>query len=344
MQAVRKLGRGADSVQLCELPRPVPKSDEMLVKIMAVGICGTDIHIIDEEYQHTVPITLGHEFTGTIVDMGSDVQGFALGQQIIVNNIARSCGTCHYCRKGDAVHCSSKASIGVNLDGGMAEYAIVPADVAIPVPANMKGSDILAICEPLSCCIRAVLEMSTVKAGDVVVISGPGVIGLLCAQLAKLCGATTILSGTPVDAERLALGKKLGADIVVDSGAALESALATHTTYGPDVWIECSGAAPALGDALRLIRKQGRLIQVGLYGKAIHVDMDAVVRKELTVTAGFATARSSWELLVRLLEQGELQLEELVDVRLPLSKWEEGIRKFRSKEGIKIFLIPGAGE
>ena len=142
MKALRKLGKGAESVQLCEVEKPIPGPNDLLVKVMAAGICGTDLHILAEEYSHSVPVTLGHEYTGVVEQVGSGVTDFQVGDQVISVSIAYSCGTCHYCRKGDPVHCTQKASIGVNVDGAMAEYMVIPADSAMKVPEQYKGSDI----------------------------------------------------------------------------------------------------------------------------------------------------------------------------------------------------------
>ena len=151
MKALRKLGKGAESVQLCEVEKPIPGPNDLLVKVMAAGICGTDLHILAEEYSHSVPVTLGHEYTGVVEQVGSGVTDFQVGDQVISVSIAYSCGTCHYCRKGDPVHCTQKASIGVNVDGAMAEYMVIPADSAMKVPEQYKGSDILALSEPIAC-------------------------------------------------------------------------------------------------------------------------------------------------------------------------------------------------
>ena len=251
MKALRKLGKGAESVQLCEVEKPIPGPNDLLVKVMAAGICGTDLHILAEEYSHSVPVTLGHEYTGVVEQVGSGVTDFQVGDQVISVSIAYSCGTCHYCRKGDPVHCTQKASIGVNVDGAMAEYMVIPADSAMKVPEQYKGSDILALSEPIACCIRAVLEESEIYAGDVAVVSGPGIIGLLCVQLARLRGARVILSGTKADRERLELAKSLGAEWVCDNADDLEALLARETAYGPDVWIECSGPFRREGELRR---------------------------------------------------------------------------------------------
>ena len=166
MKALRKLGKGAESVQLCEVEKPIPGPNDLLVKVMAAGICGTDLHILAEEYSHSVPVTLGHEYTGVVEQVGSGVTDFQVGDQVISVSIAYSCGTCHYCRKGDPVHCTQKASIGVNVDGAMAEYMVIPADSAMKVPEQYKGSDILALSEPIACCIRAVLEKSEIGSNN----------------------------------------------------------------------------------------------------------------------------------------------------------------------------------
>lgn len=340
MKALLKAGKGRESVFLVEIEKPVPQKDELLVKIMAAGICGTDIHIMQEEYLHSVPVVLGHEFTGTIEEMGEDVSGFEIGDQIIALSIARTCGKCHYCRKGDLVHCAEKQSVGVNLNGAMAEYMIIPADVAMKVPENVNGSDVIAIAEPLACCIRSVMEQSTIQAGDVAVISGPGVIGLLTLQLVKLQGAFVIVTGTAVDQERLKLAKQLGADVINDDPARLKEIVDRYSDYGADVALECSGNGMALKGLIDVLRKGGRLTQIGLYGKPVPVEMDMIVRKEITLTAGFAQARPSWEILLKLVEQNKLNLEPLISHRIPLTEWEKGFELFLNKEGYKIFLIP----
>lgn len=340
MKALVKTGKGRESVRLLDIPVPEPGDDEVLIKVMACGICGTDEHIMNDAYLHTIPVTLGHEFTGTVTKAGKGVKNLKAGDQVVALSAQRSCGSCKYCRIGDYVHCTEKQSIGINLGGGMAEYIVTTADRTFKVPDNFKGKDILAITEPLACCVRAVLEKSTVHAGDVVLVAGPGVIGLLCMQLAKLCGAFVIVTGTPVDQGRLALAKDLGADVVNDDPSAVFDIVKQYAPYGADHVIECSGAAPSLRTALACVRKEGSLTQVGMYGKNVEVDMDTIVRKELKLTAGFSQAQSTWELALKLIEQGVLKLEELVSVRMPLEDWETAFDLFAKKTENKIFLIP----
>ena len=180
----------------------------------------------------------------------------------------------------------------------------------------------------------------TLGPGDKVLITGPGFMGLMCNQLAKLCGAYTIISGTPADKARLELALKQGADRVVDNGDDLKKVVEEVTDGGVDIVLECSGSPYAIPGALDAIRKQGAWTQVGMYGKDVTVAMDTINRKELDFKGTFATANSTWEKLVKLYELDKLQLDDYVSARIPLENWKEGFEMFQRKEGIKLFLVP----
>lgn len=340
MKALVKTGKGRESVKLLDLPIPEPKDDEVQIKVMACGICGTDVHIMNEGYQHTVPVTLGHEFTGIVTKVGKDVKNLSLGDQVVALSAQRTCCSCMYCQKGDYVHCLEKKSIGIDLPGAMAEYLCTTASRTFKVPDNCVGTDVVALTEPLACCVRAVLEKSEIRPGDIVLVSGPGVIGMLCAQLAKLCGAFVIMTGVPADRDRLKLAVKLGVDVTNDDPAKLKQVVDQYTAFGVDHVIECSGNGKSLLSALDVVRKEGSFTQVGMYGRPIEVPMDTVVRKELKVTAGFSQAMSTWALSLKLLGQGKINLEDLISVRLPLSDWEKGFELFDRKTENKIVFIP----
>lgn len=340
MKALVKTGKGRESVKLLDLPIPEPKDDEVQIKVMACGICGTDVHIMNEGYKHTVPVTLGHEFTGIVTKKGKDVTNLELGDQVVALSAQRTCCSCRYCRKGDFVHCVKKQSIGIDLPGGMAEYLCTTATRTFKVPESCVGSDIVSLTEPLACCTRAVMENSTIHPGDVVLVSGPGVIGMLCAQLAKVCGAFVIMTGVPADTDRLKLAKKLGVDVTNDDPSKVKEIVEQYAPDGADHIIECSGNARSLITALDVVRKEGSFTQVGMYGRDVEVPMDTIVRKELTVTAGFSQARSTWELALKLIGQGRIDLKDLISVRLPLADWEKAFDLFNQKTENKILLIP----
>lgn len=341
MKALVKFAKGRNGISIREVPKPQPKDNELLVKVMAAGICGTDIHLMNDEYSCYPPVTLGHEYTGTVEEIGKNVNGFSKGDQIISMTAAVTCGHCDYCRRGLLMLCEERRSIGSGVNGAMAEYIVIPAELAFKLPENVAGTDMMAIAEPLACVIRAVIEQSRVKAGDVALVSGPGTIGQLTALVSKMQGAFVILSGIPEDRQRLELGKQLGADMIIDDPKRLQETIKEVAPEGVDVAFECAGAAPSLDACVKALKKTGNIAQVGLYGQPVPVDMDGILFKELEMTVSYATERTSWEILLKLAEQGKLNVvEPLISARIPLDEWERAFDLFIGKVGYKIFLMP----
>jgi threonine dehydrogenase-like Zn-dependent dehydrogenase len=183
-----------------------PAGDELLVRMEACGICGTDRHILRGEYPARLPVTLGHELAGEVVATGTEA-ALPAGTRIAVDpNIA--CGSCRECRRGDVCLCPRRVALGVDLDGGLAEYAVVPASQAYPLPPDVPA-EWAALCEPLACCLRG-LDRVGIRPGMSVAVLGGGVIGQLMVQLARLAGAITIILATR-QAGRRALAESLGA-------------------------------------------------------------------------------------------------------------------------------------
>jgi len=341
MKALVKFAKGREGIAIREVDIPQPKNDELLVKILAAGICGTDIHIMDDEFSYRPPVILGHEYTGTVENIGSDVKEFKKGDQIVSLTAAYTCGKCQYCRQGLLMLCTERLSIGSGMNGAMAEYMVIPAELAFKLPDNMAGDDMMALSEPLACVIRAVVEQSRVKAGDVVLVSGPGTIGQLTILVAKMQGAYVIASGIIQDKDRLELAGELGADAIAYNTEDLKKIVECETVAGVDVAYECSGVAASLDVCIKMLKKKGNLAQVGLYGKPIAVDMDEILYKELELTFNFAQERTSWEILLRLARQGKLEkIKHLISKRMPLEEWEKAFDMFKNKDGYKIFLIP----
>lgn len=340
MKALVKSGLTPDGVNLIEIDKPVPKSGELLVKIMAAGICGTDIHIMHDEYKSFMPVVMGHEFTGIVEGIGDDVNRFCEGDQIIASTAAKTCEHCEYCREGLRMLCENRRSIGSGINGAMAEYMLIPEKLAYKVPDKYNGSKIIAIAEPIACVVRAVIEQSLFHAGDVVLVSGPGTIGLLTLQILKYAGAFVIVNGTSIDEERLSLAKDLGADVVCCDSISLKKALNKYASSGVDVAYECAGHVNSLSVCIDSLKKRGNLAQVGLYGKPITLDFDKILYKEIKVTVSFASEPSSWNLLIKILTHSELRLEPLISNAYKLENWREAFDKFEKKEGLKILLVP----
>jgi len=192
------------------------------------------------------------------------------------------------------------------------------------------------------CCVNGVLEKTSILPGDIVVVAGPGTIGLLSLQLVKDKGGFVILCGTSMDKSRLELGKKLGANIAVNVEEQNPWELVSGMTNGEgcDVFLECSGSPAAARMGLNLVRRGGQYTQLGLAGHPFELDFDLVAYNELTVKGMLGQKWTSWRRGMNLLEKGLVKTEELVSDILPLSKWQEGFEKMRRKEGLKIILNP----
>ena len=339
MKALVKFGPGREGMAVKEVPIPGIKSNELLVKIMIAGICGTDLHIMEDEYPADIPVILGHEFIGSVVEVGRDVKNFAAGDQVLSMTAASTCKTCTYCRHGVPILCDSRKSLGSGVNGAMAEYMALPADIAFKVPDEKRDDPGMVVCEPLACCIRAV-ERSSLKFGDVAVIAGPGAMGQLTLILAKEAGGFVIMGGTAIDKERLEFAREHGADAVCDDPSRLNELVRRYAPLGADVAFECSGAVPAFNSLVNVLKKGGNLVQLGIYGKTVPADLDLLLKKELTLISSFASAYSSWERLLKLASQDRLNLSKFVSATFPLDDWGKGFDLALSKQGYKIAIIP----
>ena len=341
MKGLHKLDHGAEGVGIREVPEPGAAAGELKIKVHAAGICGTDLHIMLDEYPSNYPVIMGHEFSGMVAEVGEGVQGFACGDRVVSLTAVVTCGHCSHCYAGIPMLCDQRLSIGSGVNGAMAEFVVVPADLAFKIPEGVS-LDEAALCEPLACVVRSVIERATVKAGDYVLVSGPGTIGLLTMQLAMASGGKVVVTGTAVDKERLALAAELGALAVIDVTAEDAAARTAAITGGAgfDVAFECAGAAPSADTCLKLLKKTGLYVQVGLYGKKIEFDLDLALKKEIAMTNSYASARTSWVRALRLLEQKQVNVLPLISARLPLDEWRRGFDMALNKEGYKILLKP----
>ena len=237
--------------------------------------------------------------------------------------------------------CANRKVVGYAIDGCFAKYCVVHARQVHLLPQNV---DLIsgALTEPLACCVHGVLELTTISAGDVVMITGPGPIGLLCLQLVKAAGGYAILCGTSQDTDRLALGQQFGADAIVDveTEDARELVYGLTDAQGADVFLECAGAPPAARLGLELTRRGGQYTQVGLFPGPFVLSFDLIAYKELRVTGSLGQRWSSWRRALSLMAQGKVDTRSLVSHILPLSEWREAFRLFETKEGLKIVLEP----
>jgi L-iditol 2-dehydrogenase len=342
MKALMKVQKGDGYVELREVEDPQPAPDEVLIEVKRAGVCGTDIHILHDEFPKArPPFILGHEFSGVIQRVGKEVRGWNIGDRIVSETAAHSCGVCRYCLKGDTQLCPERKAYGYVYNGAFAHHMVIKSKLLHRIPDLVSYSE-AALCEPLAVCAHAALEKVKVEPGETVLVTGPGAVGLIMLQVVKSTGAGVILCGIDSDRERLKLGFELGADRTVNIHREDLSSVVMEMTQrdGVDKAFECAGVPAAVSDCIRLTRKGGTLIQLGLFGKPIELPYEEIVLKELSIVGAFAQKKSSWGLGIRLLADGKVKTGPLVSGEYPLDHWKEAFEKSERRVGVKYLLYP----
>jgi len=341
MKAVVKYARGDGNVELRDVAEPSLRPGHVLVKVSACGICGTDLHIWHDEYPTTPPVVLGHEMSGVIVDVASDVETAKPGERVTAIPAIYTCGRCRHCRSGRPYLCPERRSFGSGVNGAMAPWLVVPANSLFKLPDSIDDT-LGALTEPIACTVRGVLDYGDPKPGDVVVISGPGPIGLLCAQVASLTGATVVVLGLSADERRLAIARQIGIPHVLDIQQTDPLHYLRDLTggEGADVVVECAGAEKSAQTCLKLARRGARFVQMGLYGRPIQFDLTDLVMREITLAGPFATVPGSWNRTLTLVGSGRLDPRLVVTDQLSLDDWSEGFHRAEAKGAGKILLRP----
>ncbi len=343
MKAVMKTRPGPGNVELRDVPEPQPGPGQVRIEVAAAGICGTDIHILREEFPSRPPVILGHEFSGRIERLGDGVDGLAPGDPVVAMPAAIRCGRCRYCLSGDILMCERRRSIGHGVNGAFARFIVVPAEMVHRVP---RGLDLqhAALAEPVAVAVHAVSERARVAAGDAVLVSGVGPIGLLVLQVVRAQGGRVLAAGTARDGRRLDLARRLGAELTVNVEAQDLVAAAREWSGGGgvDLAFECAGAPASLDACLDALRRIGTLVQVGLMGRRIECDYEQVAMHELLVAGTYGSSLLSWPRALALLDQGLVRADPMISDVLPITAWEEGFRKTAAQESIKVLLKPEA--
>lgn len=287
MKAVRLEGVG--NIALREVGKPAAGPDDLLVRIEACGVCGTDRHLFHGEFPCMPPVTLGHEFSGIVEAIGTAVSGFSVGDRVTGDpNIA--CGSCPHCRAGRFNLCHNLIAIGIRRDGGFAEYVVLPQKQAFSLPKDLKPTH-GAFCEPLGCCLHG-LDLAQIRPGSSVAVLGGGVIGLLTVQLARLAGATTIILSTR-QASRRALAEELGATATVDPSACdiIDTVVGASGLMpgGVDVVFECAGVRETVEQSMRLAKAGGTVVIVGVMPQGMKAEFEPfdLLFRELRVLGSF---------------------------------------------------------
>ncbi len=323
---------GNGDLVLKDRPKPELKRDtDALIKVTGVGICGTDLHILQVPPAHParLNVILGHEFTGEIVAVGSRIPDFAPGDTVLIDPHA-GCGLCRECKNGNTDNCipliassgepGHPATIGIFSDGAMTSYAIVPRESLFKISPKVPPH-IRALAEPLACVLNATAKLKA-QPGDTALVLGAGPIGLLFTTLLKANGASKIIVSEISDYRREA-AMACGATLVVDP-----------------LKEDLEAVGPLLPQAIKLVRTRGTVLQFG-HDETVEpaIPVKEFLKKEVQILGAFI-GRYSFERAAKVMESGQLPLDRIVSHRLPLSKVHEGIELLRQGRGLKIILKP----
>jgi threonine 3-dehydrogenase len=347
MWAVRKVSSEPGLV-LDEVPVPALHDDEVLVEVEAASVCGTDLHIFhwDPWAANRIkpPLTLGHEFAGTVVDVGRNVRNVVTGEYVSAESHV-TCGACYHCRTGRAHMCERTQILGVDRDGAFAQYIAVPESVIWKNDRAKLPPEIATLQEPFGNAVFAVSHEDV--PGKAVGVLGCGPIGLFTIGIVRASGAARVLAADRT-AFRLDLARQMGAHEVLDVGEVDDVAewFADNNEGAPcDVVFEMSGAPAAIVDAFRIARNGGRVILFGIPALPVEIDVaDLLIFKNLTVSAvNGREVFATWYKTRWLLEHGVVDLRPLVTAELGLEEFERAFALLESGEACKIVLRPGGG-
>jgi D-arabinitol dehydrogenase (NADP+) len=324
-------------VAVRDAPEPEPGPKDILIRVRACGICGTDQHIYDGDFGGPLPMIGGHELAGDVVAVGPEIlEDIRVGQRVAVNpNLF--CGSCFYCRRGQVNHCLRWSAIGVTRDGGFADYVVAPEANVYPV--GDLDYELAAFIEPISCVVYG-LKRLRIPVGANALIYGAGPIGLLMLQLVAHGGASDVVV-VDLKQEKLDVARSLGAHDVILGGADADDALRATSPLGFDVVIDCTGVPSVVEHMFAHVRNEGKLLFFGVNptDARIAVSPYDVYRRDLEIVGSFAL-RYTFHDAFALLRSGAVDVRSLLSDRLPIDLFPEALELAGSGDAFKVQIQP----
>jgi len=331
------------AVELRDVAVPEIGDEDVLLRVGAVSVCGSDVHQAynTHSWPVNVPVVLGHEFAGTVAKAGRDVKNFREGDRVVSETAAEVCGECLLCRTGRYNLCPQRKGFGYGIDGAMASYVKVPARCLHRIPDTLPF-ELACLTEPHAVAYNAMCVNSTIRPGDLVVVLGPGPIGLLCARMAALAGADPlIVAGLSIDAPRLETALRLGATRVVNAEREnVEEVVRDFNPLGADLVCDASGASRPLDLALALTRPDGQVTKVGWSPDVVPVNINPLVQKNIRLQGSFSHNYPVWERVIHLLDRRRTIPDAIVGLTSPLDGWRAAFEAMHEGRVIKSVLIP----
>lgn len=343
MRALIKYGLGDKNVEIRDIAEPdTLGDDQVLLRVRAAGVCGSDVHMWRNNQSWTVklPLVLGHEFCGVVDSAGAN-SGFQAGERVVCETASWVCGKCTYCLSGNYNLCPHRKGYGALADGAFTDYVVARPQILHRIPVNVPFEH-AALTEPICVAFNALVEKTFVNPGDLTVIQGPGPIGIMALQVAKIRGASPIVVlGTNADRHRLAVAQALGADYVVNIQESDPVALikALGDGFGADLVVDCSGVSRALRQSLDLVRPNGRICKIGWGPEPLDFSLDPLVAKAVTLQGSFSHTYPTWERVLALLSSGQIDLKPVIGGLYGLDEWETGFERMEHGLNVKSVLV-----
>ncbi len=341
MLALVKTQKGEGYFSLEE--RPVPKygDDEVLVRVKYGGICGTDIHILHDQFTYYPPVIVGHEFSGVVEAVGGKVTLYKKGDAVVGEPHNLACGKCYLCRNGHIQNCMDKRSIGWGIDGCFTDYVVMPEKLLHKIPDGVSLRE-AAMAEPSAIVAHQLLERAHITPGDNVVIMGVGPIALLAAQMARISGAgKIILCGCTGDIDyRLKVADELGCydlfiDVLKEDAASI---IMNETGIGADLVVEASGAGSAIRTGIKVLRKWGRMCAIGMTAApTVEIPWNEAMMKVLDVQFNMSSSYNGWNIALSLMASGKLRVDPMIGTR-PLADWEQAFADLEAGKAMKLLF------
>ena len=352
MKALARYGKQFGGYRLIDVPAPVCGPDDVVIEIKAAAICGADMkHFKVENGSDEFNSIRGHEFAGDIVEVGTNVTDWKVGQRVVSDNSAHVCGVCPACERGDFLCCEHKLNLGLDYNtwgGGFSRYCLIPGEILkihkhalweIPEKVTYEEA---AVLDPICNAYKAVAQQSSLLPGQDAVVFGTGPLGLFSVQMARIMGAVNIVMvGLQEDTKvRFGIAKELGATHCVN-GSAEDVVARCQEICGRDnlgLVIECSGANIALKQAIEMLRPNGEVIRVGMGLRPLEFSINDITTWNKSIIGHMAYDSTSWRNAMRLLESGAVKVQPMITHRIGLSHWEEGFQAMADKEAIKVII------
>ena len=351
MKAVVQYGPNFGEIEVRDVPKPQVREGDILLKVKAAGLCGSDLNFYKGRMVGAIPVIVGHEFAGEVAEVGSRVTRFRPGDRLVSDNTGYVCGTCFACSRGEYLWCENRKGLGSGMDGGFAEYVLIPEAVLsvypnclMRIPDGVSFEE-AAILDPIANGYNAAIQQGGVMPGDSVAVFGVGPIGLSCILAARLAGARDVIAVVRKSTNQLHrdAARKYGATHIIEQETENAARVIRDITDGEGtaLTLDSAGAYSLFPLAVDITRNGGKIVRLGYdWGGMGNHDLNLMTDRNISLVGHMGYNPIAWKNVLRRLSAGMIDVKSMITHRLPLVEYPEGIRLMREREAIKVIFLP----